>query len=152
MEEESFKRIHPFAKRLWMINGIIGSAVIMIISLVIFWFTVFWALIPGVLLSIYLIFIHPALEYRQWLYKITDQYVDYTHGIFFKKRTIIPISRIQHMDIKQGPVQKHYKLSNIVIFTAGQAHEIEAVLSSEAQSMVDSLNMLILKEDNNGKL
>lgn len=152
MEQDNFQRIHPSAKRLWVINGIIGSIFSMIISYIIFRFTAFWALIPGALLSIYLIFIHPALEYRQWLYKITDQYVDYTHGIFFKKRTIIPISRIQHMDIKQGPIQKHFSLSNIIIFTAGQSHEIEAVLSSEAQSMVDSVNLLILKEDNHGEV
>lgn len=87
MEQDNFQRIHPSAKRLWVINGIIGS-----------------------------------------------------------------ISRIQHMDIKQGPIQKHFSLSNIIIFTAGQSHEIEAVLSSEAQSMVDSINLLILKEDNHGEV
>ena len=152
MEQNGFRGIHPSAKKLWRINGMIGSGIIMILSFVVFSFTNFWALIPGALQSVYLIFIHPELEYKQWLYKITEQYVDYTHGIFFTKRTIIPISRIQHLDIRQGPIQKQFSLSNIIIFTAGQSHEIVAVLSSEAQSIVDSINMLILKEGNDGKV
>lgn len=148
--DQEFHRIHPTAVKLWRANGIVASVFLMGISIPIFLFTSFWALIPGILLSVHLIFLKPGLEYRQWLYKITDRFVDYTHGIFFTKRTIIPISRIQHLDIRQGPIQKRLGLANVVIFTAGQSHEIEAVLSSEAQSMVDSINLLILKDDNNG--
>lgn len=151
MEQEFYQRINPSAKKLWRINGIITSAFIMGISYVVYIFTDLRAFIPGVLLSIYFIFAAPSLEYRQWQYKITDRYVDYTHGIFFTNRTVIPISRIQHMDLKQGPLQKSFSLASVVIFTAGQAHEIRAILYSEAQYIVDSINQMIAKDDMNGK-
>lgn len=145
MDQESH-RIHPSAKKLWRLSGAIASIFILGISAVIMLLTVWWAVLPGALLSIYLIFLRPALEYRQWLYKITDQYVDYSHGIFFTRRTILPISRIQHLDIRQGPLQKAFKLASVVLFTAGQGHEIEAVPASEAQGIVDSINLQISKE------
>ncbi|MCX7746127.1 MAG: PH domain-containing protein [Clostridia bacterium] len=148
MIENGYEKIHPKAQILWVLNGMIGSIVIMSMAIILQRYTTLWVIPGGLILSIYITLIHPFLEYIQWSYKITESKIDYTHGIYFRKRTIIPVSRIQHLDIKQGPLQKYFGLSNIAIYTAGQSHEIPALLSSKAQKMVESINDLILKETN----
>ncbi|MCX8131475.1 MAG: PH domain-containing protein [Clostridia bacterium] len=150
--EENYTKIHPSAKKLWVINGVIASIIIMSVCYVIGKFTSYLVLIPGVAISIYITVVHPFFEYRQWAYRISEKHIDFIHGIVFRKRTLIPVSRIQHMDIKQGPLQKKFSLANIAIFTAGQSHEIEAVLYSEAQEIVSSINKRIMKDEEDGKL
>ncbi len=152
MNNDGFHPIHPSARKVWMINGIIGSIFIMVIPIIAFLFLKHWLIlaIPS-LLCVYTILVHPWLEYKQWSYKITETSICYNHGIYTKKFTIIPVSRIQHLEIKQGPVLKHFGLSNVEIYTAGQAHSIVAVHTAEAEGIIDSINLIISKEDPDGK-
>lgn len=152
MDNKDFHQIHPSARRVWVINGIIASVFILVIAFTAFYFLKHWLILAGAgALCLYTIALHPYLEYKQWSYKITDTSICYNHGIYVKKFTAIPISRIQHLEIKQGPVLKHYNLSNIQIYTAGQSHDIVALLTSEAEGIVESINQIISKEETNGK-
>ncbi len=99
--------------------------------------------IVSILLSVYQLFIHPRLEYRQWHYRITERYVDIVHGIFFTTHTHIPIFRIQHLDISQGPLQKGLGLASIVIVTAGMSHKIQAVEWDVAQQLLVDIRQRI---------
>lgn len=148
MTERIYKKVHRSATKLWIINGVIGSIFTMGISYIIYRFThhyiSYWPLAAGGLLSFLSIFVHPFIEYKQWSYCIAEDRVEFTHGIYYKSKTIIPISKIQHLDIKQGPIQKFFHLSSLEIYTAGKSHEIEAILTSEAEQIVESLNKSIL--------
>lgn len=154
MEQNSYEKIDPNAKKLWIINGIISSIVIMIIACLIYHFAKqyvsYWPLVIGGVLSVFLTFIDPFIEYKQWSYRITEEKVEYNHGIYYKKKSIIPISRIQHLDISQGPIQKIFKLSTVKIYTAGLEHEIEAISMDKAEEIVENLNKLILKVNEDG--
>lgn len=120
MDNAEFHRIHPSARKVWTINGAIESLFILAIAATAFYFIKHWLIPAGAgVICLYIIALHPQLEYKQWSYKITDISVCYNHGIYTKHFTIIPISRIQHLEIKQGPVLKHFGLSNVEIYTAG---------------------------------
>jgi hypothetical protein len=43
-------------------------------------------------------------------------------GIFWKKETVQPIRRIQHVEQHQGPVDKRYGLYELKLFSAGTGH------------------------------
>ena len=151
MEDNGFHRIDPSAKKVWIINGLIGSLFILAIAFVIFLFLQHWLVLAQAgLIFLYMVVVHPQLEYRQWSYQITDISICYNHGIYARRFTIIPISRIQHLEIRQGPVLKHFKLSNVEIYTAGQAHLIVALKTDEAEGIVESINQIIAKENNDG--
>jgi membrane protein YdbS with pleckstrin-like domain len=40
-------------------------------------------------------------------------------GIFFRKETVQPISRVQHVERVQGPLDKRYGLAKLKLFSAG---------------------------------
>jgi len=148
MNERVYKKVHPSAVKLWIISGIIASLFTMGIAYGIYHFAYeyigYWSLGIGGLLSFLSIFVHPFIEYKQWKYCIAEDRVEFTHGIYYKSKNIIPISKIQHLEIKQGPLQKLFHLSSVEIYTAGTSHEIEAILTAEAEQIVESLNKSIL--------
>lgn len=43
-------------------------------------------------------------------------------GIFWRKQTIQPIMRIQHVEITRGPLDKRFGLANLRLFSAGTGH------------------------------
>lgn len=149
MIENGYKKVEDSAKKVWVIDGIIASIILMIIAYLMYHFAEkyvsYWPFLLAVVVSFLSIFVHPFIEYEQWGYCITDEKVEFQHGIYYKKKTIIPISRIQHLNIKQGPIQKIFGLATIEIYTAGNSHSIEAILMSEAEYIVEGLNREVLK-------
>lgn len=80
-----------------------------------FFFLVYW------LLSIILI---PYWRWKNWRYSIDHHEIDLLRGILVKTETLIPLSRVQHVDTRQGPLLRWYGLSSVTISTAATTHEI----------------------------
>lgn len=53
------------------------------------------------------------------LYALRERDIIYTKGLLWWERTSIPFNRIQHAELKQGPVDRFFKLHSLKIFTAG---------------------------------
>ncbi|MCT4617864.1 MAG: PH domain-containing protein [Marinisporobacter sp.] len=54
-------------------------------------------------------FVFPLIEYKEWKYKIKEDQIELNYGVLIKTKTIIPISRIQYIDIEQGPIYRRFK-------------------------------------------
>ena len=98
-------------------------------------------IIAGVILCymIVTLYLLPAIEYRQWGYIISDDRIEIRHGIFLIKITVIPIVRIQHITISQGPINRKLGISTINIHTASGVFSIEGISSEYASAMADML-------------
>lgn len=151
MYDKLYERVHPSAKKLWTINGFIFSLFIIaaVIAVTLLLYKSIWIIIGGILLCLYSTVIAPIYEYRQWMYFVDGEKVEIVHGIFIVKRTVIPINRIQHINIKQGIIQKKFDLSNIEIFTAGGQHTIEGLKTEVASHIAEGLNDFVIKENHN---
>ena len=77
-----------------------------------------------VLVQLLSIFIYPPIEYIQWAYMIAPDRIEIKKGIFYRTHTVIPISRIQHVAVTQGVLQRPFKLSTVQIHTAGDTVQI----------------------------
>lgn len=55
-------------------------------------------------------------------YAIRDHDVIVHSGVFWKKETVQPIRRIQHVEQHQGPVDKRFGLYELKLFSAGTGH------------------------------
>ncbi|SHH66971.1 hypothetical protein SAMN02745196_00958 [Clostridium collagenovorans DSM 3089] len=93
--------------------------------------------------------IYPFFEYKQWKYMITEDKIEIVHGLFFVTTTIIPILRIQHVSISQGPINKLFNLNNITINTAGGAHNITGLTLEDANKISEYLNARIISKVKN---
>lgn len=52
-------------------------------------------------------------------YALRERDIIYTKGLLWWERTSIPFNRIQHAELKQGPLERIFKLHSLKIFTAG---------------------------------
>lgn len=52
-------------------------------------------------------------------YSLREKDIIYTKGLLWRKRTSIPFNRIQHAEIKQGPIERLFALHSLKVFTAG---------------------------------
>lgn len=154
LNDEGFKKLDKNAEKAWFVNGaietILTALVLAIIEvLVLFVFKINipnWGIqlynIIFVLITIILVLnwiVGTKIEYKQWKYKITEDKVEFSQGIFFVKTTVIPIIRVQHIEIEEGPLNKRFKLVNIKIFTAGGVHIIPNLGKSEALEISEYL-------------
>lgn len=83
--------------------------------------------------------LYPILEYRQWGYLISNDRVEIKHGIIYIVTTVIPIIRIQHVTIENGPILRILGLSMVNINTASGAFVIEGLSNEEAMSITEAL-------------
>ncbi len=147
-ENENYHPVAKAARILWTIHASISTLFILGIAIGVYFILYKHIWIFGVvaLEAIIAIIIMPAIEYRQWRYFIGEDRIEIIHGIFFTKRTLIPINRIQHLKIEQGIIQKMFNLATVQIYTAGGMHQIKAVLYSEADKIVCKLNYSVVDE------
>jgi membrane protein YdbS with pleckstrin-like domain len=52
-------------------------------------------------------------------YVIRKHDIAYRRGIFFRRVTTIPFSRMQHCEIQEGPLERLFGLNTLLVFTAG---------------------------------
>lgn len=104
-------------------------------------YMIFGYIITGLICTYMLItiYLYPAIEYRQWGYIISDDRIEIRHGIFLIKITVIPIVRIQHITISQGPINRKLGISTINVHTASGVFGIEGISSEEASTMAEML-------------
>ncbi|MBO9128821.1 PH domain-containing protein [Bacillus sp. 165] len=98
----------------------------------------------GVLCTIFIftVFVLPKLRRQRWRYAVYAQEIDLHHGVFVTKKTLIPMVRVQHVDVRQGPIMRHYGLASVDITTAATTHVIPAVAYEEAERLRNQLSNL----------
>ncbi|TVQ67848.1 MAG: hypothetical protein EA360_01520 [Balneolaceae bacterium] len=69
----------------------------------------------------------PYLTWKNWRYCVDEKEIDLKRGVIVKTRTLIPLSRVQHVDTRQGPLLRWFGLSTVTISTAATTHEIPAL-------------------------
>lgn len=87
-----------------------------------FWF-VLSAVVVGVLGLGYTV-VMPAWRFRVHRWETTDDAVYSRTGWFFQEWRIAPMSRIQTVDTRRGPLQQLFGLSSVIVTTASAAGAI----------------------------
>ncbi len=64
----------------------------------------------------------PEITYRHTFYRIDPQGIEIRRGVVWRRTITVPKSRVQHIDVSQGPLQRTYALGTLVIYTAGTDH------------------------------
>ena len=64
----------------------------------------------------------PVRAYRHTSYRVDDQGIEIRQGVYWRVVVNVPRSRVQHIDVAQGPIERRYELGKLVIYTAGTDH------------------------------
>jgi uncharacterized protein len=65
--------------------------------------------------------IAPWVRYRTFRFLLTERLVWVRDGVIVRREKVIPASRLQHVDVSSGPIERLFRLSSLTVFTAGGA-------------------------------
>jgi membrane protein YdbS with pleckstrin-like domain len=105
----------------WMfVAGIFGGGAAVVYSQ---WPVAWPYVLPGVaaLIGLLLLWvvISPSLAYARWRFSVDTELLLARYGIFFIEEKAIPISRLQHVDLYRGLLERFFGLTTLIVFTAG---------------------------------
>ena len=141
MRTEPLNRLDAKALLVWRWGGVLTTLVslavfiALIVLTIKFDWPVWISFVAGLLTALeglLVIMIIPRLRLSKWRYEIREQEIDLLKGIVVRKRTVIPMVRVQHVDTQQGPLMRKYGLSSVTFSTAAGQHEIPALSNEEA--------------------
>ncbi len=84
----------------------------------------------------------PSLAFDRWSYALRDEDLLIARGVLIRAITAIPASRIQHVDVRQGPIEQWLGLARLQIHTAsgvGGDGVIPGLELDDAESLRDQL-------------
>ena len=154
--ENSFRRLSVKSKKVWIIQGIIISILTLIGLVGLIWaalqfdwpkWIIVLAIVVCILEAFTAIYLSPKLQWEHFYYEIREQEVEIQRGIFVIKKTLIPMVRVQHVDVKQGPILKKYGLSTLTISTAATVHEIPALEEDIAEEIRHAISKLVKADE-----
>lgn len=85
----------------------------------------------------------PALAYRAYRFSLREHDLLVQSGVLYRRWSSVPLSRIQHVDTRQGPVERIFGLSNLQVYTAaGMSADgsIPGLAEAEAEQLRDELS------------
>ena len=83
------------------------------------------------------------IEYRYVSYRLDEDGIEIREGVLWRAVSNIPRSRVQHIDVSQGPLERKYGLGTLVIYTAGTAHSKTQLPGLEHQTALDLRTQLL---------
>jgi membrane protein YdbS with pleckstrin-like domain len=147
-----FRSLDPRIIQVWRIAGLIFCGVILLGSLIGVlivglkqpvtrpWIFIGWVVIASLLLWLCLTI--PPRRYRNWGYRIDDKVLETRSGKMFQVTRLLPLNRLQHVDLQRGPLERMFGLARLQLHTAG-THEstitIPGLAAEDAAQLRDQL-------------
>lgn len=75
--------------------------------------------------------IWPRLDYQHRFYYLDEDGIHVREGVWWCVSITVPYSRIQHIDVGQGPFERQFELGHLLIHTAGTFNAEVAVVGLE---------------------
>lgn len=145
------QRVIPF----WRVSNLIGFGLLLFFLLigVLVWKVKggpFWwlALTGWLLLSAFCVwfsFWYPVREWRAWGWRIDERVLELRSGVWFRVTRMLPLNRLQHVDLRRGPIERLFGLASLVLHTAGThsaSLTIPGLAAEEAARLRDRLVQL----------
>lgn len=153
--EPEFRSLDPRVVRLWRVTTGLSTLLWSLLAIGAFaaigvpralW-TIVVVLIAGGIISAVIV---APRRYRAWKFLVDPMNVRLRSGVLWRKDSVVPHGRIQHVDTTQGPIERALGLATVVIFTAGSvggALSIPGLAHDQAEALRDQLAALSGSDD-----
>ena len=94
-------------------------------------------LVPVALFGLVLALVAPVRRYNARGYNVSDDRLRVVRGLLFRSDTIVPFSRVQHIDVEQGPLERSFGIARLVLHTAGTHNSSVALPGLAHDTAVD---------------
>jgi membrane protein YdbS with pleckstrin-like domain len=157
LKGEPAERLDPRAIKLWRITGLLNLLPLLVGAGFAVWalmrfgsvsfFVAVLPLLAVLVLGVVVVGVAPGLRWRRWRYEIRPDEIDLQRGILWVGRTLVPLARIQHVDTRQGPLQRRFGLSTVVFYTAAGPNQIPELSTPVASGVRDRIAVLTGEQD-----
>jgi membrane protein YdbS with pleckstrin-like domain len=89
----------------------------------------------------------PLVRWRTWRYEVRDEEIDLLRGAVVVRRTLIPMTRVQHVDTQRTPLSDLFELRSVTVHTAAGSHAIPALRPGDAAAIRDRIALLAREPD-----
>ena len=144
------------ARRLFVIGNVLGLGLLALGLLIPIGLLLrdTWLAVPLALAALALLPTWGAwLAYRQFectRWRLDDDGYALRRGRLWQQETFVPKSRVQHIDLQRGPIERRFGLSTLVIHTAGTRQDAVATAgldADDAEALRDHLARWIERDD-----
>ena len=135
--------LEPAYKMLRYISSAIYAFIFISISWMVVWFQTDlqpYGYVAAVVITLFswLMIVYAGVSFTYMSYAIREKDISYKSGWLWKSMTTVPFNRVQHCDIKQGILDRHFGLAKLTIYTAGGANtdlEIPGLFPDTAEKL-----------------
>ena len=107
------------------------------------------AFVPIALIAAYLVIRVPLRRYRARGYHQGDDRLRVVRGFLTRFDTVVPFGRVQHIDVRQGALERAYGLATLVLHTAGNHNAsvvLPGLLREDAMAMREAIRAHIRRD------
>ncbi len=113
-----------------------------------------WTLIPAwgamgllVVSLVLFVWVIPSVKYARFRYELFEEELEIQSGIIFITNVLVPMSRVQHVEVESGPLMRRYNLASVSVVTAATTHTIQGLTSDDADGLKRRIGMLARVEE-----
>jgi len=136
---DQFWKVDPQNILVERISGLIFASVLLLVALIglaIFWFgqggleggfnTIWFVVaipVAVILLSLFAFaIVWPPMTYQRASWRLDAEGLEIRRGVLWRHRVTVPLGRVQHADVSQGPLQRPFGVGTLTVHTAGTQH------------------------------
>ncbi|MFK7770107.1 MAG: PH domain-containing protein [Mariniblastus sp.] len=129
--EQDFHHLDPRNISAERVAGLIFASIValgMLIGAAVIWFSIGTNLVwislastAAVLSIAFFIYVWcwPTVAHRHSRWRLDEEGLEIRQGVYWRHQITIPLGRVQHADVSQGPLQRAYGLGTLTVNTAG---------------------------------
>jgi membrane protein YdbS with pleckstrin-like domain len=80
----------------------------------------------------------PGLEWSRWAWTVRDGDLLIASGVIVRSVVSIPLDRVQHVDLRQGPVDQWFGLQRVLVYTAS-GRAVDGVIPGLEPAVAEAL-------------
>lgn len=84
-------------------------------------------------------FVKPFLLYKNWRYDVSEEFLQLKFGALNEERRLVPMTKIQSVATRQGPILRYFGLYSLTIDTTGTTHTIPAISEEAGLNLRDEI-------------
>jgi membrane protein YdbS with pleckstrin-like domain len=89
-------------------------------------------------------------QFRHLAWRLDGDGLAIRRGRLYQRETRVPVTRVQHLDLKRGPWQRRRHLATLIVHTAGTRHSAVTLAhldANDAERLRDVLSRQIDRDD-----
>lgn len=158
VSEETIRSLDDSIRTIWTIKL---AAFVLLLFFPVFFYDLTLLFSPGswlpfgvlsgtvLVLGVAYVLAWPRLRYQAWGFALRPEELYTERGVLNHVRTVVPLRRIQHVDVSQDLIEREFALGRLVVHTAGSRSSdvvIPGLPLPEAERIRDEVKRFILED------